>query len=111
MWGGLQPHSEGNQNGQRPQLRGFGRRLYYQQKRVERVTRNVTGCGNTIARPTGRWCGASDHRVDALLGPGSWASNGFRFDLGIASPRGENMLPLDQPPCSRRSKRSGASAT
>ena len=87
--------SEGNQHGPTLSWRGFGDSLYYQQS-IEGHYQDVSGCGNTIAanRPLVRRlileslrCWATELGVD-----------GFRFDLGIALSRGDNLLPLDQPP-------------
>jgi glycogen operon protein len=87
--------SEGNQHGPTLSWRGFGDSLYYQQS-VEGHYQDVSGCGNTVAanRPLVRRlileslrCWATELGVD-----------GFRFDLGIALSRGDNLLPLEQPP-------------
>ena len=87
--------SEGNQHGPTLSWRGFGDSLYYQQS-IEGHYQDVSGCGNTIAanRPLVRRlileslrCWATELGVD-----------GFRFDLGIALSRGDNLLPLEQPP-------------
>ena len=87
--------SEGNQHGPTLSWRGFGDSLYYQQS-IEGHYQDVSGCGNTIAanRPLVRRlileslrCWATELGVD-----------GFRFDLGIALSRGDNLMPLEQPP-------------
>jgi glycogen operon protein len=87
--------SEGNQHGPTLSWRGFGDSLYYQQS-IEGYYQDVSGCGNTIAanRPLVRRlileslrCWATELGVD-----------GFRFDLGIALSRGDNLMPLEQPP-------------
>jgi isoamylase len=87
--------SEGNQHGPTLSWRGFGDSLYYQQS-IDGHYQDVSGCGNTVAanRPLVRRlileslrCWATELGVD-----------GFRFDLGIALSRGDNLLPLDQPP-------------
>lgn len=87
--------SEGNQAGPTLSWRGFCDRLYYQQS-ARGDYQDVSGCGNTIAanRPLVRRlileslrCWATELGVD-----------GFRFDLGIALTRGDNLAPLEQPP-------------
>jgi len=87
--------SEGNQAGPTLSWRGFCDRLYYQQN-ARGDYQDVSGCGNTIAanRPLVRRlileslrCWATELGVD-----------GFRFDLGIALSRGDNLAPLEQPP-------------
>ncbi len=87
--------SEGNQNGPTLSWRGFADALYYQQNESSEY-QDVTGCGNTIAanRPLVRRLIIESMRCWAL----ELGIDGFRFDLGIALSRGENMLPLDQPP-------------
>jgi glycogen operon protein len=87
--------SEGNQQGPTLSWRGFCDRLYYHQN-ARGDYLDVSGCGNTIAanRPLVRRlvmeslrCWATELGVD-----------GFRFDLGIALSRGEELLPLEAPP-------------
>jgi glycogen operon protein len=87
--------TEGNQAGPTLSWRGFCDRLYYQQS-ARGDYQDVSGCGNTIAanRPLVRRlileslrCWATELGVD-----------GFRFDLGIALSRGDNLAPLEQPP-------------
>jgi isoamylase len=87
--------TEGNQAGPTLSWRGFCDRLYYQQS-AKGDYQDVSGCGNTIAanRPLVRRlileslrCWATELGVD-----------GFRFDLGIALSRGDNLAPLEQPP-------------
>ena len=87
--------SEGNQHGPTLSWRGFADSLYYQQS-IEGHYQDVSGCGNTVAanRPLVRRlileslrCWATELGVD-----------GFRFDLGIALSRGDNLMPLEQPP-------------
>jgi glycogen operon protein len=87
--------SEGNQAGPTLSWRGFCDRLYYQQS-ARGDYQDVSGCGNTIAanRPLVRRlileslrCWATELGVD-----------GFRFDLGIALSRGDNLAPLEEPP-------------
>ena len=87
--------SEGNQQGPTLSWRGFCDRLYYHQN-ARGDYLDVSGCGNTIAanRPLVRRlileslrCWATELGID-----------GFRFDLGIALSRGEELMPLDTPP-------------
>ncbi len=87
--------SEGNQEGPTLSWRGFCDRLYYHQN-ARGDYLDVSGCGNTIAanRPLVRRlileslrCWATELGID-----------GFRFDLGIALSRGEELMPLDTPP-------------
>ena len=87
--------TEGNQAGPTLSWRGFCDPLYYQQN-AKGDYQDVSGCGNTIAanRPLVRRlileslrCWATELGID-----------GFRFDLGIALSRGEELAPLDQPP-------------
>ena len=87
--------TEGNQDGPTLSWRGFCDRLYYQQS-AKGDYQDVSGCGNTIAanRPLVRRlileslrCWATELGID-----------GFRFDLGIALSRGDNLAPLDAPP-------------
>ncbi len=87
--------SEGNQHGPTLSWRGFADRLYYQQSALGEY-QDVSGCGNTIAanRPL------VQHLILESLR--CWATelgvDGFRFDLGIALSRGENLAPLARPP-------------
>ncbi len=87
--------TEGNQDGPIISWKNFGPKTYYHQDEDENY-QDVSGCGNTIAanRPLVRklileslHCWAIELGVD-----------GFRFDLGIALSRGENLIPLDEPP-------------
>ena len=87
--------SEGNQEGPTLSWRGFGDPLYYHQN-ARGDYLDVSGCGNTIAanRPLVRRlileslrCWSTELGID-----------GFRFDLGIALSRGEELAPLDSPP-------------
>ncbi len=87
--------SEGNQYGPTLSWRGLGDRLYYHQTgRGDYL--DVTGCGNTVAanRPLVRRLLLESLRCWAL----ELGIDGFRFDLGIALSRGEELAPLDQPP-------------
>lgn len=87
--------TEGNGQGPTLSWRGFGDSLYYHQN-SKGDYQDVSGCGNSIAanRPLvsrlileSMRCWATEFGVD-----------GFRFDLGIALSRGEDLEPLDQPP-------------
>ena len=87
--------TEGNQNGPLISWKGFADEEYYYQDKKGNYL-DVTGCGNTIAanRPLVRRlilesikCWANELGVD-----------GFRFDLGIALSRGEDLTPLESPP-------------
>ena len=87
--------TEGNQDGPIISWKNFGTNLYYHQD-DDANYQDVSGCGNSIAsnRPLVRKlileslrCWATELGVD-----------GFRFDLGIALSRGENLIPLDEPP-------------
>ncbi len=87
--------TEGNQAGPTLSWRGFADRLYYHQNPLGDYL-DVSGCGNSIAanRPLVRRlileslrCWATELGVD-----------GFRFDLGIALSRGEELAPLESPP-------------
>ena len=87
--------TEGNEYGPTLSWRGLADELYYQQTAKGQYL-DVSGCGNTIAanRPLVRRlileslrCWATELGVD-----------GFRFDLGIALSRGEELAPLETPP-------------
>ncbi|KGF85388.1 glycogen debranching protein [Prochlorococcus marinus] len=87
--------SEGDSQGPAISWKGIDENLYYfigEDKNYQ----DVSGCGNTIAANRGLVrkliieslkCWASEFGVD-----------GFRFDLGIALSRGENLSPLENPP-------------
>jgi isoamylase len=87
--------TEGNQDGPTLSWRGFGDRLYYQQNERGQYL-DVSGCGNTIAanRPLVRRLILESLRCWAV----ELGVDGFRFDLGIALSRGEQLMPLDDPP-------------
>ncbi|SBO43423.1 glycogen-debranching protein [Cyanobium sp. NIES-981] len=87
--------SEGNQNGPTLSWRGFCDRLYYQQNALGEYL-DVSGCGNTIAanRPLVRRLILESLRCWAV----ELGVDGFRFDLGIALSRGDNLAPLTTPP-------------
>ena len=87
--------TEGNQAGPTLSWRGFGDSLYYHQNNRGDYL-DVSGCGNSIAanRPLVRQLILESMRC--------WSTelgiDGFRFDLGIALSRGEELAPLDNPP-------------
>ena len=87
--------SEGNQAGPTLSWRGFADRLYYQQNSRGDYL-DVSGCGNTIAanRPLVRRLILESLRCWAV----ELGIDGFRFDLGIALSRGEELAPLEHPP-------------
>jgi len=87
--------SEGDSQGPAISWKGIDENLYYFIGK-DKNYQDVSGCGNTIAANRGLVrkliieslkCWASEFGVD-----------GFRFDLGIALSRGENLAPLDNPP-------------
>jgi len=87
--------SEGDYKGPAICWKGIDENLYYFIGK-DKIYQDVSGCGNTIAANRGLVrkliieslkCWASEFGVD-----------GFRFDLGIALSRGENLSPLDNPP-------------
>ncbi len=87
--------SEGDSKGPTISWKGIDENLYYFIGK-DKNYQDVSGCGNTIAANRGLVrkliieslkCWASEFGVD-----------GFRFDLGIALSRGENLSPLDNPP-------------
>ena len=87
--------TEGNQNGPRISWKNFGPKTYYHQDENENY-QDVSGCGNSIAanRPLVRRLILESLRCWAI----ELGVDGFRFDLGIALSRGENLIPLDEPP-------------
>ncbi|MCP9886792.1 glycogen-debranching protein [Cyanobium sp. ATX 6A2] len=87
--------SEGNQQGPTLSWRGLGDQLYYQQGHHGEYL-DVSGCGNTIAanRPLVRRLILESLRCWAV----ELGVDGFRFDLGIALSRGDQLQPLDAPP-------------
>ncbi len=87
--------SEGDSQGPIISWKGIDENLYYFIGK-DKNYQDVSGCGNTIAANRGLVrkliieslkCWASEFGVD-----------GFRFDLGIALSRGENLMPLENPP-------------
>jgi len=87
--------TEGNEAGPTLSWRGLADPLYYHQN-ADGHYLDVSGCGNSIAanRPLVRRLILESMRC--------WATelgiDGFRFDLGIALSRGEQLAPLDAPP-------------
>ena len=86
---------EGNQAGPTLSWRGIDDRNYYHQN-AKGDYLDVSGCGNSIAanRPHVRRLILESMRCWAL----ELGVDGFRFDLGIALSRGEELTPLDHPP-------------
>ena len=86
---------EGNQAGPTLSWRGIDDRNYYHQN-AKGDYLDVSGCGNSIAanRPHARRLILESMRCWAL----ELGVDGFRFDLGIALSRGEELTPLDHPP-------------
>ena len=87
--------TEGNQDGPIISWKNFGPKTYYHQDDDENY-QDVSGCGNSIAanRPLVRKLILESLRCWAI----ELGVDGFRFDLGIALSRGENLIPLDDPP-------------
>ena len=87
--------SEGNKDGPKLSWKSFGPKAYYHQDEKENF-QDVSGCGNSIAanRPLVRQLIIESLRCWSI----ELGVDGFRFDLGIALSRGENLIPLDAPP-------------
>ena len=87
--------SEGNSQGPAISWKGIDENLYYFLDK-DRNYQDVSGCGNTIAANRGL---VRKLIIESLK---CWANefgiDGFRFDLGIALSRGENLIPLENPP-------------
>ena len=87
--------SEGNAEGPAISWKGIDENLYYFIDK-DKNYQDVSGCGNTIAANRGL---VRKLIIESLK---CWANelgvDGFRFDLGIALSRGENLIPLDNPP-------------
>ncbi len=87
--------SEGNHAGPTISWKGFSENVYYYLTEDGNYM-DVSGCGNSIAanRPI------VQHLI--LESMRCWATelgvDGFRFDLGIALSRGDNLEPLQDPP-------------
>jgi glycogen operon protein len=87
--------TEGNQAGPTLSWRGLADAHYYHQN-ARGDYQDVSGCGNSIAanRPLVRRLILESLRCWAV----ELGVDGFRFDLGIALSRGEDLAPLDAPP-------------
>ena len=87
--------TEGNQNGPKISWKNFGPKAFYHQDENGNY-QDVSGCGNSIAanRPLVRKLILESLRCWAI----ELGVDGFRFDLGIALSRGENLIPLEKPP-------------
>ena len=87
--------TEGNQAGPTLSWRGLADAHYYHQN-ARGDYQDVSGCGNSIAanRPLVRQLILESLRCWAV----ELGVDGFRFDLGIALSRGEELMPLDAPP-------------
>jgi len=87
--------TEGNQDGPNISWKNLGPNTYYHQDDDDNY-QDVSGCGNSIAanRPLVRKLILESLRCWAI----ELGVDGFRFDLGIALSRGENLIPLDAPP-------------
>jgi glycogen operon protein len=87
--------TEGNQAGPTLSWRGLADSHYYHQN-ARGDYQDVSGCGNSIAanRPLVRRLILESLRCWAV----ELGVDGFRFDLGIALSRGEDLAPLDAPP-------------
>ncbi|KGG00191.1 Glycogen debranching enzyme [Prochlorococcus marinus str. MIT 9314] len=87
--------SEGDSKGPAISWKGIDENLYYFIGK-DKNYQDVSGCGNTVAANRGL---VRKLIIESLK---CWASelgvDGFRFDLGIALSRGENLSPLDNPP-------------
>ncbi len=87
--------SEGDSSGPTLSWKGIDENLYYFIGK-DKNYQDVSGCGNTIAANRGLV------RKLILESLKCWANelgvDGFRFDLGVALSRGENLKPLDNPP-------------
>ena len=87
--------TEGNKDGPILSWRGFEESLYYYKNKKGEYL-DVSGCGNSIAanRPLVRQLILESMRCWAI----ELGIDGFRFDLGIALSRGEDLSPLSAPP-------------
>ena len=87
--------SEGDYQGPAISWKGIDENLYYFIDK-DKNFQDVSGCGNTIAANRGL---VRKLIIESLK---CWANelgvDGFRFDLGIALSRGEDLIPLDNPP-------------
>ena len=87
--------TEGDENGPKISWKNFGPQTYYHQNKNDSY-QDVSGCGNSIAanRPLVRQLILESLRCWAI----ELGVDGFRFDLGIALSRGEDLVPLESPP-------------
>ena len=87
--------SEGSRCGPTLSWRGFADRTYYHQTSSGEYL-DVSGCSNSIAanQPIATRLILESMRCWAL----ELGVDGFRFDLGIALSRGDQLKPLDRPP-------------
>ncbi len=87
--------TEGTRLGPTLSWRGFADRAYYHQTKSGDYL-DVSGCGNSIAanQPISTRLILESMRCWAL----ELGVDGFRFDLGIALSRGDQLKPLDRPP-------------
>ena len=87
--------TEGSRCGPTLSWRGFADRTYYHQTSNGEYL-DVSGCGNSIAanQPITTRLILESMRCWAL----ELGVDGFRFDLGIALSRGDQLKPLDRPP-------------
>ncbi len=87
--------TEGDKDGPNISWKNFDPKTYYHQDKNNNY-QDVSGCGNSIAanRPLVRRLILESLRCWAI----ELGVDGFRFDLGIALSRGENLTPLDKPP-------------
>jgi len=87
--------SEGNINGPAISWKGIDENLYYFIDK-DKNYQDVSGCGNSIAANRGL---VRRLIIESLK---YWSNelgvDGFRFDLGVALSRGENLIPLNNPP-------------
>ncbi len=87
--------SEGNEHGPALSWKGIDESLYYFIDNNKKF-QDVSGCGNSIAANRSL---VKKLIIDSLK---CWANefgiDGFRFDLGVALTRGENLVPLNHPP-------------
>ncbi len=87
--------AEGSKEGPVISWKGFAESIYYFQQKSGGY-HDVSGCGNSIAanRPLVRQLILESMRCWAI----ELGIDGFRFDLGIALTRGEELSPLSNPP-------------
>ncbi|MGB0873934.1 MAG: alpha-amylase family glycosyl hydrolase, partial [Synechococcus sp.] len=87
--------TEGNRHGPTLSWRGCADNVYYHQNE-DGDYQDVSGCGNSIAAnsPISTQLILESMRCWAL----ELGVDGFRFDLGIALSRGDQLKPLNEPP-------------